>query len=170
MLRRAADMRRPGVRRSWCTDAPERVNVLGVGVSAITMADALATSIAGLRPRCRQYVCVTGVHGVMESQADPITARHSQSCRTRHARRHAVGVALMAPRASPRGAGIWSRSDACLLRSVHQKRAIAISSTAAVRACPSAWPTASGSAFTVYRSSARGRPRFASSQQRKKRQ
>ena len=53
--------------------APERVNVLGVGVSAITMAQACERHRAsGSRPRDHQYVCVTGVHGVMESQDDPI--------------------------------------------------------------------------------------------------
>ena len=50
---------------------PARVNVLGVGVSAITMADALATIDRWIATRVPQYVCVTGVHGVMESQADP---------------------------------------------------------------------------------------------------
>ena len=50
---------------------PQRVNVLGVGVSAITMADALATMDRWIATGVRRYVCVTGVHGVMESQADP---------------------------------------------------------------------------------------------------
>ena len=50
---------------------PERVNVLGVGVSAITMADALALIDAWVAADARQYVCVTGVHGVMESHVDP---------------------------------------------------------------------------------------------------
>ncbi len=49
---------------------PPRVNVLGVGVSAITMADALATIDRWIATRAPQYVCVTGVHGVMESQQD----------------------------------------------------------------------------------------------------
>ena len=50
---------------------PQRVNVLGVGVSAITMTDALETIHRWVATGLRQYVCVTGVHGVMESQADP---------------------------------------------------------------------------------------------------
>jgi N-acetylglucosaminyldiphosphoundecaprenol N-acetyl-beta-D-mannosaminyltransferase len=49
----------------------ERVNVLGVGVSAITMTDALTLIDRWIATRANQYVCVTGVHGVMESQADP---------------------------------------------------------------------------------------------------
>ena len=52
-------------------DAPERVNVLGVGISAITMADALAMIDTWIATGASRYVCVTGVHGVMESQADP---------------------------------------------------------------------------------------------------
>ena len=52
-------------------DAPERVNVLGVGISAITIADALAMIDKWIATGASRYVCVTGVHGVMESQADP---------------------------------------------------------------------------------------------------
>jgi N-acetylglucosaminyldiphosphoundecaprenol N-acetyl-beta-D-mannosaminyltransferase len=52
-------------------DAPERVNVLGVGISAITMADALAMIDKWIATGASRYVCVTGVHGVMESQTDP---------------------------------------------------------------------------------------------------
>ena len=49
----------------------ERVNVLGIGVSAINMAIALATIEGWIASRRRRYVCITGVHGVMESQRDP---------------------------------------------------------------------------------------------------
>ena len=49
----------------------ERLNVLGVGVSAINMATALATIEGWIASRKRHYVCVTGVHGVMESRRDP---------------------------------------------------------------------------------------------------
>jgi N-acetylglucosaminyldiphosphoundecaprenol N-acetyl-beta-D-mannosaminyltransferase len=48
----------------------ERFNVLGVGISAICMADALATIEAWITARRPNYVCITGVHGVMESQSD----------------------------------------------------------------------------------------------------
>lgn len=47
-----------------------RTNVLGVGVSAIDMADALRTIEGWIEARTPGYVCVTGVHGVMESQRD----------------------------------------------------------------------------------------------------
>ena len=47
-----------------------RVNILGVGVSAINMGQALETIDAWIQKREQHYVCVTGVHGVMESQRD----------------------------------------------------------------------------------------------------
>lgn len=47
-----------------------RSNVLGVGVSAINMAQALALFDSWLRNGRKGYVCVTGVHGVMEAQKD----------------------------------------------------------------------------------------------------
>jgi N-acetylglucosaminyldiphosphoundecaprenol N-acetyl-beta-D-mannosaminyltransferase len=50
---------------------PARVNVLGVGVSAITIDDALGLIDEWIATGAKRYVCVTGVHGVMESQRDP---------------------------------------------------------------------------------------------------
>jgi N-acetylglucosaminyldiphosphoundecaprenol N-acetyl-beta-D-mannosaminyltransferase len=47
----------------------ERFNVLGVGISAISMADALAHIEAWIDSRAPNYVCITGMHGVMESQS-----------------------------------------------------------------------------------------------------
>jgi len=47
-----------------------RVNVLGVGVSALTMQRAVDTIEQWISQRARHYVCVTGVHGIMESQRD----------------------------------------------------------------------------------------------------
>jgi N-acetylglucosaminyldiphosphoundecaprenol N-acetyl-beta-D-mannosaminyltransferase len=49
----------------------ERVNILGVGVSVINMTTALASIERWIASRRRHYVCITGVHGVMESQRDP---------------------------------------------------------------------------------------------------
>jgi N-acetylglucosaminyldiphosphoundecaprenol N-acetyl-beta-D-mannosaminyltransferase len=49
---------------------PPRANVLGVGISAINMQDALGLSERLLREHGKGYVCVTGVHGVMEAQRD----------------------------------------------------------------------------------------------------
>ena len=50
--------------------AIERVNVLGVGISAINLPSALAAIADAVRARRKGYICVTGVHGVMEAQAD----------------------------------------------------------------------------------------------------
>jgi len=50
--------------------APDRVNILGVHVSAIDMALATDTLEAWIASRRQSYVCITGVHGVMESWRD----------------------------------------------------------------------------------------------------
>ena len=52
-----------------------RCNVLGVGVSAINPAVALETIGGWIAERRSHYVCVTGVHGVMESLRDPDVRR-----------------------------------------------------------------------------------------------
>ncbi|MCS7067203.1 MAG: WecB/TagA/CpsF family glycosyltransferase [Meiothermus sp.] len=51
--------------------AIERTNVLGVGISAINIPMALEALEDFIQRKHRTYVCITGVHGVMESQADP---------------------------------------------------------------------------------------------------
>ena len=48
-----------------------RVNVLGVGVSVLNLQTALAAIADAVRARRKGYICVTGVHGVMEAQTDP---------------------------------------------------------------------------------------------------
>lgn len=50
---------------------PPRCNVLGVGISAIDPARAVAALDRALDAGACGYVCVTGVHGVMEAQDDP---------------------------------------------------------------------------------------------------
>lgn len=47
-----------------------RTNVLGVGVSAFDFESAIATFDRWISDKDPHYVCVTGVHGVIESQAD----------------------------------------------------------------------------------------------------
>jgi N-acetylglucosaminyldiphosphoundecaprenol N-acetyl-beta-D-mannosaminyltransferase len=47
-----------------------RLNVLGVGISAIDIGQAIETIDGWIERRESHYVCVTGVHGVMESQRD----------------------------------------------------------------------------------------------------
>lgn len=66
----AADAREAKPVKSSAAERPPRTNVLGVGVSAITMNDALETIEAWIERREPHYVTVTGVHGVMESQDD----------------------------------------------------------------------------------------------------
>jgi N-acetylglucosaminyldiphosphoundecaprenol N-acetyl-beta-D-mannosaminyltransferase len=48
----------------------KRVNVLGVGLSVLNLSTALEAIAAAVRERRKGYICVTGVHGVMEAQAD----------------------------------------------------------------------------------------------------
>lgn len=66
-------MRAPG-------EPPPVVNVLGVGVSAINMAIAVAVIEDWIARRERHYVTITGVHGIMESQHDEeIRAIHNRA-------------------------------------------------------------------------------------------
>src|SRR3974390_758174 len=48
----------------------QRVNVLGVGISAINLDSAVAAISQALARQVKGYVCVTGVHGVSEAQQD----------------------------------------------------------------------------------------------------
>jgi len=48
----------------------KRVNVLGVGISVLNLPAALTAIADAVRDRRKGYICVTGVHGVMEAQAD----------------------------------------------------------------------------------------------------
>ena len=46
----------------------KRINVLGVGISVLNLRTALAAIADAVRAQRKGYVCVTGVHGVMEAQ------------------------------------------------------------------------------------------------------
>ena len=48
----------------------KRVNVLGVGISVTNMEDSLTTIQEWIDQGESRYVCITGVHGVMECQKD----------------------------------------------------------------------------------------------------
>jgi N-acetylglucosaminyldiphosphoundecaprenol N-acetyl-beta-D-mannosaminyltransferase len=48
----------------------KRVNVLGIGISITNMPAAVATVEDWIARGAKNYVCVTGVHGVMEAQKD----------------------------------------------------------------------------------------------------
>jgi N-acetylglucosaminyldiphosphoundecaprenol N-acetyl-beta-D-mannosaminyltransferase len=50
--------------------AMQKVNVLGVGISVLNLQSALAAIIDAVKTRRKGYICVTGVHGVMEAQDD----------------------------------------------------------------------------------------------------
>jgi N-acetylglucosaminyldiphosphoundecaprenol N-acetyl-beta-D-mannosaminyltransferase len=47
-----------------------RVNVLGVGISVLNLRTALDAIAEAVRTRRKGYICVTGVHGVIEAQTD----------------------------------------------------------------------------------------------------
>ena len=58
----------------------DRVDILGVMVSAVTPRQACAAIEGWIDRRTRDYVCVTGVHGVMESGRDPaLRAIHNRA-------------------------------------------------------------------------------------------
>ena len=62
------------------TPGRERVNVLGVGVDPVNPARAVEIIERWIATRDRQYVCVSGIHGVMESQGDEaIRAIHNRA-------------------------------------------------------------------------------------------
>lgn len=59
---------------------PAHVEILGVRVSAINLQQALSTIEAWIAERRQRYVCITGAHGVMESQHDAtLLAIHNQA-------------------------------------------------------------------------------------------
>jgi N-acetylglucosaminyldiphosphoundecaprenol N-acetyl-beta-D-mannosaminyltransferase len=58
----------------------ERTNILGVEVNAINLDLALETIDRWIAGRHHNYICVTGVHGVIECQGDPELRRiHNQA-------------------------------------------------------------------------------------------
>jgi N-acetylglucosaminyldiphosphoundecaprenol N-acetyl-beta-D-mannosaminyltransferase len=56
--------------KTMLSESIPRANILGVGVSAINMAQALETIDGWISQRHQEYVCVRDVHGIMESQRD----------------------------------------------------------------------------------------------------
>ena len=51
--------------------AQPRANVLGIQVDALDMTAAIARIASALAARRKGYICVAGVHGIMEAQRDP---------------------------------------------------------------------------------------------------
>lgn len=67
-------------REQLCREQPARVDILGVKVSAITLPQALDTIEGWIADDRPNYVCITGSHGVMESQQDrTLKAIHNQA-------------------------------------------------------------------------------------------
>ena len=60
-----------------------RINVLGVGISEINLTNAVSFLVATAQENRKGYVCVTGVHGVIESQKDDhLRSIHNESLLT----------------------------------------------------------------------------------------
>lgn len=57
------------------TQELRKLNVLGVGISVLNLETALAGLNEAIEQSRKGYVCVTGVHGVMEAQGDPALRR-----------------------------------------------------------------------------------------------
>ncbi len=59
---------------------PQRINLLGVGVSVLNLPEAVRQVSHCLETNTKGYVCVTGVHGIMESQRNAdLRAIHNHS-------------------------------------------------------------------------------------------
>ena len=59
-----------GLSEAVVSSGQPRVNILGVGVSALNMETALRETESLVNRAGQGYVCVTGVHGIMEAQSD----------------------------------------------------------------------------------------------------
>jgi len=51
--------------------APNRVFILGIGVTATTLDRAVSIIEQWIERRIQNYVCITGAHGIIESRSDP---------------------------------------------------------------------------------------------------
>jgi N-acetylglucosaminyldiphosphoundecaprenol N-acetyl-beta-D-mannosaminyltransferase len=58
--------------------ANARVNILGVGITPLDLSKAVSFVASFLTTGNKGYICVTGMHGIMEAQADP-DFRHIQN-------------------------------------------------------------------------------------------
>jgi N-acetylglucosaminyldiphosphoundecaprenol N-acetyl-beta-D-mannosaminyltransferase len=56
---------------STASGSPLRINILGIGVSAISMSTALAKFDAWIAAGVRRYVCVADVHAIMQGRMNP---------------------------------------------------------------------------------------------------
>ena len=109
---------------------------------------------------CDPCAAVRVCHRGARSNGEPgrsITARHSQSCRTRHARRHTL-VWISWLRGHHHVQRVYGPDLMLACCELSIRKGSAFFSTAAVRAWQSGWPHAPGGALMVYRSSAHRRP------------
>jgi N-acetylglucosaminyldiphosphoundecaprenol N-acetyl-beta-D-mannosaminyltransferase len=53
------------------SSSAQSVNILGIGLSVVNMEDALDRTESLIERRGKGYLCVTGVHGIMEAQSSP---------------------------------------------------------------------------------------------------
>ena len=61
-------------------NSPKRINVLGVGISVLTLDSAVEAVLSSIQQGQQGYVTVTGVHGVSECQSDQELLRiHNES-------------------------------------------------------------------------------------------
>jgi hypothetical protein len=67
-----------GLSETVATSLQPRVNILGVGVSALNMQAALHETESLVNRAGQGYVCVTGVHGIMEAPVAPLPGQESK--------------------------------------------------------------------------------------------
>jgi hypothetical protein len=67
-----------GLSEAVASSLQPRVNILGVGVSALNMETAVRETELLVNRAGQGYVCVTGVHGIIEAQAAPLPGQQSK--------------------------------------------------------------------------------------------
>ena len=117
----------------------KRVNVLGVGISVLNLRTALDAIADAVRARRKGYICVTGVHGVMEAQDDRGVQKNPERRVSLHAGRDADGLGGQTERPSRNEPRLWPGPDAGRLRVERDKSAAGIFSTAARTAWRNRW-------------------------------
>ena len=102
----------PGLTEMAGTWVTPRVDVLGVGVSAIDMPMTLHLIDQWISQGDRQYICVTDVHAIMESQRDP-RIRNAHNCSgAHHSGWDAAGLGRPSRRGLPDEPSLRTRPDA----------------------------------------------------------
>ena len=84
-----------------------RVNILGVGVSAVSMPTVLQTIESWINQHESRYICVSPVHSIMESQRDESLRRIHNVADLVTPGRHAPSLAESADGLSRGRASVW---------------------------------------------------------------